>query len=59
MDLRGNTRSDVKLCEETEKDSKMNKHLKSIDLKQNEILVSVLSSLGFDKIVNYKVISKV
>ena len=56
MDLKGNTRSDVKLSYETEKDKKLSENLKLVDYKKKEVLVSVLSVLGYDKIVDYKII---
>ncbi len=56
MDLKGNTRSDVKLNYETENDKKISEKLKLIDYKKKEVLVSVLSVLGYDKIVDYKLI---
>lgn len=55
-DLKGNTRSDVKLNYETEKDKRISENLKSVDYKKREVLVSVLSVLGSDKIVDYKII---
>jgi hypothetical protein len=58
MDLKGNSRSDLRLCEETESDKKLNKILKSVDFKTKDILVSVLSVLSYDKIIKYKIVSK-
>ena len=58
MDLKGNSRSDLKLCDETSKDRKINQILKSVNFKKCDVLVSVLSVLGYDKIVDFKVIDK-
>ena len=56
MDLKGNTRADIKLCNETEADKRMNKKIKEALRAKKEILVSVLSAIGYDKITSYKIL---
>ena len=58
MDLKGNTRSDLRLCEETQKDKDINITLKKVNFKKYDVLVSVLSVLMYDKIDNIKIIEK-
>lgn len=55
-DLSGNTRADIKLVEERPQDYNINKLIKDGLNKNLEIIVTVLSTLGYDKIINCKIL---
>lgn len=57
MDLKGNTRADVKLSEDNKIDSDISNKIKSALSIKNEVIVTVLSVMGIDRVVNYKVIN--
>ena len=54
MDTNGNTRSDLKLPDETEDDAELAKKLTDAVEAGKEINVTVLSAMGIEKIVEFK-----
>lgn len=55
IDLTGTIKSYLKMCYETDNDLKINKKLKLVNFKTHDVLISVLSVLNYDKIVNIEI----
>jgi hypothetical protein len=56
MDIKGNTRSDIKLYEDNKRDGEINKVIKSALNNKCEVIVTVLSVMGTDRVTNYKIL---
>lgn len=58
MDVKGNTRADIKLCYVTENDRKISDDLVLSKIKNCEIIVTVMFCMNYEKVINYKIINK-
>jgi translation elongation factor P/translation initiation factor 5A len=56
IDILGNTKADLKLPDFYKEDKEMSKNMTELFKKGKEILVTTIYSLGFEKIVDYKVL---
>jgi translation initiation factor 5A len=54
MDTKGNCRSDLKLPDETEEDEELSKKVKTLIEESKEVLVTVLSAMSIEKVVEAK-----
>ena len=54
MDLQGNMRSDIKLPEDTDDDVELSKRIREYSENGKEVVVTVLSAMGFEKIIEVK-----
>jgi translation initiation factor 5A len=54
MDQQGNTRSDVKLPEDTDDDIELGKRIREYAEQGKEVLVTILSAMDIEKIIEVK-----
>jgi hypothetical protein len=58
MDVKGNTRADIKLCYATEKDKKISNYLIESKNKNCELIVTVMFCMNYEKVINHMIVNK-